>query len=307
MPFANDCLDTIGVAPNRVPTVSVGQATCGETTLKLVDPVSGQPIDLRIYGIPAGSSSSSSSSSLSSSFCGSPTLDESGKPKHGVEIVGKSLTSDVLFAFSMMATVASEDDAALGLVAIPYNPTDTKTAGVFAAMAIVWEHGIQRVHFPFYFDISPNLYEYNPSGPLHFSEVRMAMRDVHPSENFLLDPVEYKPDEFMWAMRRPIDYWNEVPPPVCVYDPTTFPFRYHWVEAVIGELLKMAAIWLRRNDLDYSAAGLTVADTRKWPEYERMSVEHMARWQGFVRQKKIELNISGAFNSMGGYRRTIYR
>jgi hypothetical protein len=313
MPFANDCLDTIGVPPNRLRFVSVGQCTCTTQALELHDPRSGDVIDLTQYGIPgtssSPSSSPSSSSGLSENFCGQPSTDENGNPKHGIEIVVKELPSAVYKQVEKLipASDLSEEDAANGIIRIPVSPTDSRDAGVFVAMAIVWENGVQRKHYPFYFEVTPNLDNFNPSGPLNFFEVRQAMRDLDASSNFLIDRLEVRDEELMWAMQRPIDYWNEAPPPVGLHSYKSFPYRYHWLEATVGELLRMLAVWLRRNDLDYSAAGLSVADTRKWPEYARMAQERMDTYKVWVQQKKIEINVSGAFGSIGGYRHTPYR
>jgi len=298
MPFASDCLDTLGVSPRRLRTISLGQCTCTTVQLELVDPRTGEPLNLNLYYRPESSSSSLSSSSLAPGFCGAPVLDEDGNPKNYVEVVGKGLSSDFQFAFAIKASIV---DAANGIINIPFDPTDSQFAGVFISMAIIWENGIQRKHYPFYTDITPNVLSYNPHGPLAFYEVRMALRDVSPELNFLIDELEYKDEELMWAMRRPIDYWNEIPPPVGIFSPANFPYRYHWLEAVCGELMRMVAVWLRRNDLDYQAGGVSVADTKKWPEYARMADQRINDWRQFVRAKKIEVNIQNAYGSLGGY------
>jgi hypothetical protein len=64
----------------------------------------------------------------------------------------------------------------------------------------------------------------------------------------------------------------------------------------------MVATWMRRNDLDYQAAGLTVADTKKWPDYMKMGEDRQNKWKEFVKHKKIEINIEGGYMYLGGYR-----
>lgn len=66
-------------------------------------------------------------------------------------------------------------------------------------------------------------------------------------------------------------------------------------------------MWLRRNDLDYTAAGLSIADTKKWPDYAKMGQERWGVWTDFVKHKKIEINLDGAYGSLGGYRHAPYR
>jgi hypothetical protein len=304
MAFANDCLDTIGVCPNAVPVVQAGQCTESCQELKLVDPRSGVPIDLTQFHIGGDSSESPADEcpvpSMSSSSFSSSSSSSEGELKHGVEIIAKELPNSSTALFAIMAEI-DPAKAAEGIIRIPITAAESAYAGVWCAMAIIWQHGVQRRLFPFYFDVTPNLRAYNPSGPITMAEVRMAVRDVCPEMNFLLDAVEFKDEEIAWAIRRPIDYWNEIPPPIGLYSPVNFPYRYHWMEAVIGELLRMVAHWLRRNDLDYSAAGLTVRDTSKWPDYMKMGQERLQAWQVFVKNKKIEKNIAGGFASLGGY------
>jgi hypothetical protein len=192
-------------------------------------------------------------------------------------------------------------DAASGKVCFNYNSSDSSKAGIWCGMVIVWEKGAQRKLFPFYLSVEPNLSIYNPSGPLSVAEIRLSIRDTCPDLNFLIDTVEYTDEEIAWAMRRPIDYWNETPPNLGFHTPMDFPYRYHWLDATIGELMRMAGVWFIRNDLDYSAAGLTVTDMKDGPEYLKMAEQRSAEWKNFVKQKKLEMNIEGGFMSMGGY------
>lgn len=306
--FANDCLDVIGRCANRIKFISVGQCTGTVQQLQLTDYVTGAPIDLTQYDIPEGSRSSSSSSSSPSKLSSSFSSSSSGAVvKHGVEIVAKQMPWQLIFDLDIMADVRSADDAKQGIVYLNLTPARTTIPGILCGMACIWEHGIQKRQVPFYYEVTPSLLEYNASGPLTIGEVRMALRDICPDENFLIDAVDFKEEEIMWAMRRCIDYWNEIPPPVQKYTPSNFPFRYHWAMGTAAELLMMVAVWMRRNDLDYSAAGLTVEDTRKWPDYYKLGSEKLADYRGFVKNKKIEANIEGAFNSLGGYRHNPYR
>lgn len=305
MPFANDCLDQIGVCPDRAKVFSTGQCVEEEVKITMVNPLTGEVFDLTKYGI--GTSTSSSSESMSSNSCWPcGNLDENGNVKHGVEIILKEMTNSVGH-LSKMAVVKSEEDAVNGIVYLAVDRVLTQKAGVWLAMALVWDHGILRKQYPFYFEITPNLAVYTPAGPITITEVRMAVRDLCPEMNFLIDTVEFKDHEVAWAIRRPIEYWNEVPPPITQFTPSNFPFRYHWMEAVIGELLVLVATWLRRNDLDYSAGGLSVQDTKKWGDYIKMAEGRKKDWKEFVKNKKIEMNLEGGYGNLGGYRYAPYR
>jgi hypothetical protein len=294
MPFANDCLDTVGVCPNRLWVLSVTGGAEALQRVQLIDPLTGALIDLTQYDIYGESSSSSGSSTP-----GTPS---------GVEIVMKARYEDVRPFATMQAVIKSADDAVNGLIYVPFKSRDTCRAGIYVATATIRTEGIVKKAIPFYIEVTMDLSVYNPTGPISIAEIRLATRDVCPAFNFLIDTVEFKDEEIAWALRRPIDYWNEAQPPLnVIYSPTTFPFRYNWTEATISILLKTVAIWLRRNDLDYSAGGLTVADTKKWPDYQKMADERWAEYKEWVKNKKMELNISDGFSSLGGYRWNPYR
>lgn len=297
MSFQTDCLDTIGLCPNRLWTVQVGQGTAGEALVQLIDPNTGATLDLSKYGIgPCDESSSSPSSSSSSSSC---------PEKHGVQIILKEWNNDLVY-YSEWAVVKTCEESKRGVVYAQFNKHFVCKPGVWLAQASVWSHGTLVKIYPFYWEVSPNLMM-DEFGPITVPEVRLAVRDQCPEANFLIDATDYKVEEIMWAIRRPVEYFNEVPPPVATFRPSNFPYRYHWMQGTIGELLIMVGTWLRRNDLDYSAGGVTVMDTKKWDFYMNRGKELQKEFKDFAKQKKIEINIQGGYGSIGGYWCTSYR
>lgn len=299
MAWANDCLDTIGTCPDNIPVICTSQSVVGQLTVKMYDPCSHQPIDLTVYDIPPASSSSSSSSSSSGSE----------PPRHGIEIVIKEATY-LVQQHHIMAEMPTQEEAKAGIV--HWVPTEESVSkpGIFLGMALVWDHGVAKKQWPFYLDIRPRLdiYNiYNPGWPITVPEIRMAIRDTCPEVNFLIDKVEFEDHEVIWAIRQPVDQWNETPPPLVQFTYADFPYRYNWTRASIAELLRMAAIWMRRNDLDYSAGGLQIMDTKKWPDYIRIADAMRQDWNNWMKQKKIELNLSDAWASLGGYKYNPYR
>jgi hypothetical protein len=131
------------------------------------------------------------------------------------------------------------------------------------------------------------------------AEIRLAIRDLSREDNFLLDDVEYTDTEIAWAMRRPVDNWNETPPDMkrYRYTPATFPYRYEWINAVKGELMLIAAAAYRRNHLAYSAAGLTVDDKNKGQIYEQLGQLLIDKWKEWVIIEKKSLNFRQCFNT----------
>ena len=135
------------------------------------------------------------------------------------------------------------------------------------------------------------------SGPPTINEIRMAIQDCGAAENLLLDDIEFKDDQLAAAAARPLQYWNEIPPPIRpLVDTRCFPFREHWMQAVIGHLFVMAAHHYRRNQLPSNAGGINVDDMNKEGPYLKMGLQMLDDWKQFVLAKKLEINMA---NMMG--------
>jgi hypothetical protein len=283
MAFSNTCLDSGYTTLRDVPAVEVDQCTVGEVSLELHEPSTGQAVDLTQWGI-----ESSSSSSSSGEFT-------------GVRVVLKELPTDANVWYETEAIVT---DASQGKIKIPYTAHDVRRSGIFTAEAQVWQDGTMRRVYPFFFGVNPSLAG-QPSHSrqtLSIAEIRMTLRDVDPHGNKLLDELEYSQQEIMLAIRRCINYWNEVPPPIGTYKPTNFPFPYHLSIGVASILYSMAVHEKLRNDLPYSAGGVTVQDTVKWVQYREMQDRLHKEWADWVKAKKYQMNIEGGFMSLGsGY------
>lgn len=132
---------------------------------------------------------------------------------------------------------------------------------------------------------------------LSIMEVRFALRDICPASNFLLDDVEFSNREIAWAIRRPIDLWNDTPPPLGRYTPTTFPFRYYWTVGAVAELLQMASLHYGRNNLTYNAAGLAVNDKDKGASYLQTSAVLKGEYKQWMMHQKKSLNLENAYGS----------
>jgi hypothetical protein len=283
MSFSNTCLDSGYTSVRDIPGLDVDQCTDGDVEFLLRNPSSGQPINLTDYDI-TDSSSSSSSGNLT-----------------GVMIVLKELPSDNNAWYEEQALIV---DAAAGKIRIAYTAHDVRRAGIFTGEAQIWQDGLMKRIFPFFFNVNPSL-SGSAGDSLHVlsvAEIRMTLRDTDPEANTLLDELEYKQEEIMLAIRRCIQYWNEVPPPIGTYKPTNFPFPYHLSIGVASILYGMATHLKLRNDLDYSAGGVTVKDTMDWPSYREMQDRLWQQWTDWVKATKYRMNIEGAFKVLGsGY------
>ena len=220
----------------------------------------------------------------------------------------KEMERDITPFFDKTGEVKSEEDARAGKVYLQFTSLMTSRPGIWLGMALIWQDGTLKKTLPFYLDVLPNLAMINISGgPLTYYDLRLAVRDNCPAANYLLDAVDFHPYEIAAAIRWPIEYWNETDPPVSRYTPMNFPYRYHWREAALGELMRMVGTWLQRNNLDYSIAGLSVKDTARWPEYMQMGQTRIDAFKAWATTRKIAENISHGYRSLGGWRFPLYR
>lgn len=137
------------------------------------------------------------------------------------------------------------------------------------------------------------------AGPPTFAEIRLHLRDSSPEENLLLSDLMFDDAEITLAISRPVQYWNEIPPPVGLHTTQSFPYRYHWLEAIAGELFLMAAEGYRKNHLAYSAAGVAIDDQNKSRDYEEAALRRRTDWREFVKRKKAEINLEASYGSVG--------
>jgi len=283
MPFSSVCVDAGYASLRDVPEVTVDQCTEGVFALTLRAP-NGAPIDLTAYGIYDSSSSSSSGDFT------------------GVRVVVKEMPADTNPWDIVEAFVS---DAQTGEITVAYDATRmTLRCGIFTAEAQIWEDGVMKKIYPFFYIVNPSLSASpaNNNQALSIAEIRMSIRDTDPTANFLIDELDFKTNEIALMIRRCVDYWNEIPPPLATYKPTNFPFRYHLSIGVIGLLHQMASVYKMRNNLDYSAGGLTVADTIKWQQYSNLSDKYWAQWTQWVKDTKYRMNIEGGFAQLrSGY------
>lgn len=141
-----------------------------------------------------------------------------------------------------------------------------------------------------------------PTGPPTIAEIRLHLRDSASEENFLIDTTKFDDAEIAASIQRPIMYWNETTPDVARYTTRNFPHRFHWMEAICGNLFLIAAEHFRANHMDYQAAGVAVNDMSKEQNYEAAAERRLQVWRDFVKKTKIAINLDGGYGSFGsGY------
>jgi hypothetical protein len=127
------------------------------------------------------------------------------------------------------------------------------------------------------------------------------LRDECPEGNELLTDFEFTDEEIAYAIRNPIEQFNVTYVPITSYTTLTFPaeYRYYWKHCVLGHLLRQAVISYSRNDLQYNAGGVDVADKRKFQQYAAFADGYLKEWQAFMRQTKCRLNMESCIGSLG--------
>jgi hypothetical protein len=189
-----------------------------------------------------------------------------------------------------------------GQVLIDIEPCDICLPGQYLAQVVLILDQEIRFSFPMYLEATPSL-SWTYSGPLTIAEIRLWTRDHDPHFNDLLDEVEYKDAEVVAAIRRGVDLWNSTPPVLRAhtYGPSTFPqqYRSQWIDVTIGFLKSIAADWYDRNNLAYSADGVSINDRNKGPIYRQDAQIKIAEYKNWLKDIKTALNMDGAWGRRG--------
>lgn len=135
------------------------------------------------------------------------------------------------------------------------------------------------------------------TGPPTLADIRTVLQDS-PVENELLLDYEFDIAEILSAIVRPIQQWNETPPPIARHNCATFPYKYHWLQGVAGQLLLTAAHGYMRNNLKVNHAGVQGNFKDKHQEYLQVAQAYIREWTEFITMKKVEINIAGACGSL---------
>lgn len=178
--------------------------------------------------------------------------------------------------------------------------------GVYWAEMVMYftdlQTNVKRAVFSnqFYMLIGKSLLQANDQplmGPPSVAEIRAYLRDSGSAESYLLDQFKFDDTEIALATYLPVQLWNETPPPVAYFNTQSFPYRYHWLQAITGQLMLMAAEQQRVNQLQYSAGGLTINDNNREANYTTEGRYRMDEFKRWMQSKKVEINIGYAFGS----------
>lgn len=191
-------------------------------------------------------------------------------------------------------------DAEAGLVQFPIPNVVCQFAGIYKFQIALLEAGTDHVLFSDsgLLSVETGLWgdQNQTSGPPTLNEIRMHLRDRE-LENDLLRDVEFDDAEIMFAILRPVQEFNETPPPIPPFSCRTFPFKYFWLNAIVAELMKTAAHHYVRNKMQSTSGGLSIDDKAKDADYLKMASYYTQEWKEFIVQKKVEINVGRGYNT----------
>jgi len=137
-------------------------------------------------------------------------------------------------------------------------------------------------------------------GPWSIKEIRLALRDSSPEDNYLLARLEYDLAEICQAIIRPVAWFNETQPPSTRrFSTSTFPFREQWLRGTLAFLYETAAAQYRREHVVHSAGGVALNDKAKAMEYEQKGAQFRQEYLSWVRAKKKQINADQGYGVVG--------
>lgn len=124
--------------------------------------------------------------------------------------------------------------------------------------------------------------------------VRDYMRD-YPELNRLIEGQETGDRMIAFAILFTIDKFNITPPLIGSFGTTDFPSRYLLLTGTVSHILKSVGILQTRNQLDYSAGGVTVAHSNKTPLLQAWAQLFDSEWHQMTKAVKVALNIERGY------------
>ena len=137
----------------------------------------------------------------------------------------------------------------------------------------------------------------------HYCEDRLENEEVCNNPNCPLSHVDFDDAEICFAMLQPVLMFNTALPPVRTrYGTHSFPYEGPWLLGITAYLFQIAGEHYRRNELVYSAAGVTIADKSKAPLYLPTAEKRLDDYRQWVKQQRISINLGNSNASLAsGY------
>jgi len=124
--------------------------------------------------------------------------------------------------------------------------------------------------------------------------VRDYLRD-YPELNRLTEGQETGDRMIAWAIIFTLDKFNTTPPLIGSFGVSNFPSSYLLLQGSVTHILKSVGILQTRNQLDYSAGGVSVAHSNKTPLLQSWIQMFDSEWHQMAKQLKVAQNIERGY------------
>lgn len=124
--------------------------------------------------------------------------------------------------------------------------------------------------------------------------LRAFLRD-YAVENERIEVEEFSDGYLSAAIQRAVDEWNATLPALTTSYTTTLPSAYlaAWRRGAAAEALNMQAMWLKRNEFNYEAGGVTVKELEGKAEwYSTLGSKWWSEYQAWLRETKFKLALA---------------
>lgn len=257
----------------------------------------GQPVPLSLCPLEEFSSGSSSSSSSVSSA--GPPQEAS---RHYVVRIHDALgDSPIIYQVLAVHRVADPGDGCAVLEwTLPAKIVDDPgifrfEVAIVEEDSLIWSNtGLLSVERGLFGNVTLT----GTDGPPSLGEIRTYLRDTL-LENTLWKELEYPDVDIIHAMLRPVEQWNETPPDVGRFNGRNFPWKYHWIRAIVAELLFSAALWYERNRLPAQHGGIAVDPRARFQSYMSVASSLRQEWKEFLMFQKAAINARQMMTSIG--------
>ena len=141
---------------------------------------------------------------------------------------------------------------------------------------------------------------HRPSGVIQVEDVRLFIFDRTIEDNMIDLDLFFSDQEIMDAMRRTAMAYNGIPPYVEQVDPTRLVYGDVFLHGIAYQLCLSKVHQLSRNDIDYSAGGVTTNLIEKQRQYLMELLKfHKQEFDIKAKERQVHRNINNAFGPVG--------
>jgi hypothetical protein len=174
------------------------------------------------------------------------------------------------------------------------------TPGLFEASTTVYSGETAVGSKRYWVEVESTTDARNCNDPLTIAELRLELRDQCAAQNELFERLEFNDEQLVWAIKKSVNEFNAFGQPATAYTVATFPgeWRTYLVSGAAGYALRTATIAGDRDGLKYQAGGVTAMESDV-AVVRTLSQELLSIWHDWVRMKKVEINLEGAWGFLG--------